>query len=521
MRLVPGRRATPEALVRLAAFRTRGRAARRRQASYVAYCVLLLTAIYAVPYLAALVDAAAERRWRGPTAERALEAAPAALPALAALALAGAAQLAVWRGPVRLPAAAVHWLLPHPVPRAALLLPRLRLAWLVNGVGGALPGAVVALAAHAAGGRGAAWAATLAGAGGGAAVGLLGAAAAVWTQRHHPWFGRARLRPVLALLAAALLAHACGAWASQGAGWGRAALWSGPWGWAALPWAAATGRVSAVEGACGGALAALAVVGALLVARRAALALPARVLRQQTRVAGMFTAAFYGADPRVARAALSAPRRARRATGRALRVPRARWLLLPWRDLLALLRAPLRAGSGVALWGATLALLAVGHPVAGVAALVTGYLAAAQLVEPARWESENHERGAALPWSRGALALRHALLPGALLLLSSAPLVAFAPLAPAWVPALVGAASVSARRGAMPASVLLGTQTPMGDTGPLQALLWLGRAPLLVLPALAPTSLSGVSTAPAVAWSLAVGAAALAWTRHTRAPRST
>ncbi|WP_345023352.1 hypothetical protein, partial [Streptomyces sedi] len=97
MRLVPGRRATPEALVRLAAFRTRGRAARRRQASYVAYCVLLLTAIYAVPYLAALVDAAAERRWRGPTAERALEAAPAALPALAALALAGAAQLAVWR----------------------------------------------------------------------------------------------------------------------------------------------------------------------------------------------------------------------------------------------------------------------------------------------------------------------------------------------------------------------------------------------------------------------------------------
>ncbi|SOD63820.1 hypothetical protein SAMN06297387_112180 [Streptomyces zhaozhouensis] len=513
MRLSAGRGAAPEVLVRLAGFRARGRAARRRQALYVAYCVLLLTAIYAVPYLAALVDAAAGQRWRGPTAERAREAAPAALPALAALALLGAAQLAVWRGPVRLPAAAVHWLLPHPVPRAALLLPRLRLAWLVNGVGGALSGAVAALAVHAVGGGGAAWAATLAGAGGGAAVGLMGVAAAVWTQRHHPWFGRTWLRPVLTLLAVALLAHAWSAWASSSAGWARAALWSGPWGWAALPWAATAGRVSAAEGACGGVLAALAVAGALLVARRATLALPARVLRQQTRIAGVFTAALYGADPRVARAALSAPRRTRRATGRTVRVPRARWLLVPWRDLLGLLRAPLRTGSGVALWGVTVALLAAGHPAAGVAALVTGYLAAAQLVEPARLESENHERGAALPWPRGALALRHALLPGALLLLSSAPLVAFAPLAPAWVPALLGAASVSARRGAMPASVLLGTQTPLGDTGPIQAAFWLARAPLLVLPALVPTLLSGVSTAPAVAWSLAVGAAALTWTR--------
>ncbi|RMI41430.1 hypothetical protein EBN88_10905, partial [Streptomyces triticirhizae] len=354
-------------------------------------------------------------------------------------------------------------------------------------------------------------------AGGGLAVGLLCGAAGALTQRHHPWFGPSPLRRALAAVACALLACAGGALATgPGAGWGRCALWSGPWGWAALPLAAVGERVSAVEGVLGGALTALAVAAALVVARRATTGLPARVLRQQVRVAGAFTVALYGVDPRLARAALSAPRRARRTTGRGWRVPRARWLLVPWRDAIGLARAPGRAGLGLALWATTVALAALPHRVAGVAALVTGCLAAAQLVEPARLDGENRERGAGLPWTRGALTLRHALLPGALLLVSSAPLAALAPLPPAWAPALVGAALVSAHRGTMPASLLLGAETPLGDSGPIQALFWLARAPLAVLSALLPTVLSDRLTTPlAAAWSLAVGAAFLVWAHRT------
>ncbi|MDT0267050.1 DUF6297 family protein [Streptomyces sp. DSM 44915] len=516
--------AGPEVLRRLDEFRARGRAARRRRALYVGYCVLLFAAIYGVPYLAALADVAAAGRWRGPTADRVLTALPALAPALVGLALLGTAQLAFWRGPVRLPAATVHWLVPQPVSRAALLLPRLRRSWLVSGVLGALLGTLAGLVTYAVGG-GRPWPVLLAGAGGGLAVGLLAVTVGVVTQRYHPWWwgGRrgARQRLVLAVVAGALVAHAGLALAAAGAGGGRLVLWSGPWGWAALPLAAAAGRVPVLDGVLGGVLTLLVTAGALGLARRAAVALPAAVLRQQTRVAHVFTAALYGFDPGVALGALRAPRRMRRATGRRLRAPRARWLLVPWRDALGLLRAPGRTGGGLALWAATLALLSLDHQEAGLLALGTGYLAAAQLVEPARLDGERPERAGQLPWRRGALALRHALLPGALLL-ATLPVAAAlgAPagrlvLAGAWAPALVGAALVSAHRGTMPPATLLGVETPLGDTGPVQALFWLARAPLVTLPALAAGQLAAGSPPFAASWALAVGGAALAWARRT------
>ncbi|WP_062209854.1 DUF6297 family protein [Streptomyces sp. NBRC 109706] len=519
------------ALATLAALRAPARRAGRRQFGYALYCVLLLTAVYAVPYVAALANAAVEERWRGPAAERVLVSLPATGPALVALALLGAAQLAVWRGPVRLPAPDIHWLLPHPVSRAALLLPRLRVGLLVTAVAATALGGVAGLLVYAVG-AGRPLPLLLAGAGGGLAVGVLVTTVSVLVQRDHPWHRRERLRPVLALVALVLGAYATLVAATGRPGPGRIALWSGPWGWPALPLAAAGGRVTTVEGVVGALVTALTVGAALLLAHRAARAVPARVLRQQAAVADGFLAAFYSFDARQAQAALRPTRRSRRASGPPatflprLPVPRARWLLLPWRDATGLLRAPRRLGSGLALWALTIGCAASGQPVALVLALVTGYLAAAQLVEPARLENDDRRRAAQLPWPHGTLALWHAVLPAALLWVTLLPGLAAVHAVhglgepalgwlPFCVPALLGAALVSAYRGIMPASMMLGVETPAGNSGPAQALLWQGRGPLLTLPALLPTQLASGPAAPPALWAVAVGTAALAWARHT------
>jgi hypothetical protein len=54
---------------------------------------------------------------------------------------------------------------------------------------------------------------------------------------------------------------------------------------------------------------------------------------------------------------------------------------------------------------------------------------------------------------------------------------------------LVGAALVSAYRGDIPSSILIGVQTPIGDTGPLQVMLWYLRGPLMALVMLVPLAL--------------------------------
>ncbi|UED85379.1 DUF6297 family protein [Streptomyces profundus] len=524
------------ALAALDALRAPARRARRRQAAYTLYCVLLLTAIYAVPYVWALANAAVEERWRGPAAERLLVSLPTTGPALVALVLLGAAQLAVWRGPVRLSAPAVHWLLPHPVSRAALLLPRLRVGLLVTAVAATVLGGVVGLLVYAVG-AGRPLPLVLAGAGGGLAVGTLVTTTSVLVQRDHPWHQRERLRPLLALVALAAGAYATLAAATGHVGPGRIALWSGPWGWPVLPLAAAGGRVTTAEGIAGAALAVLASGAALLVAHRAARAVPARVLRQQAAVADGFLAALWSLDARQAHAALRPTLRSRRASGPLatflprLPAPRARLLLLPWRDATGLLRAPRRLGLGLGLWALTIVCTASGQPLALVAALVTGYLAAAQLVEPARLESDDRRRAAQLPWPHGTLALWHAVLPAVLLWVTLPPALALCAasglgdpalaLLPLCVPALLGASLVSAYRGIMPGSMMLGVETPAGNSGPVQALLWQGRGPLLTLSALLPAQLAdGPFALPAI-WAVAVGVAALGWARHAARRRAT
>ncbi|WP_409470429.1 hypothetical protein [Streptomyces sp. HC307] len=128
-------------------------------------------------------------------------------------------------------------------------------------------------------------------------------------------------------------------------------------------------------------------------------------------------------------------------------------------------------------------------------ALPAGYLAAAQLAEPARLEADDVRRSAQLPWTAAGSALRHGLVPaaGLLALFVLGPAVAGAAglwsdrllVLPALVPALVGAALVSAYRGTVPVHLMTGSMTPLGDTGPFGALLWQVRGPLVALGALA------------------------------------
>jgi hypothetical protein len=71
----------------------------------------------------------------------------------------------------------------------------------------------------------------------------------------------------------------------------------------------------------------------------------------------------------------------------------------------------------------------------------------------------------------------------------------------------------------MPAHVLVGTVTPLGSTGPVQALPWHLRGPLGVLALTAPVLLTaarrdGCPPLP-LPWQLPLAAAALLWARRT------
>ncbi|MDT3400524.1 DUF6297 family protein, partial [Streptomyces sp. B1866] len=116
-------------------------------------------------------------------AGRLADALPAAAPALVALALWLAARAARWRGPVLADLATVSWLLPQPLARSPLLLPRLALAAVRAAALGLLTGGALGFLLSAAG-LGARVPDTAAGAWCGLAAGLLGVGAGVLVERH-------------------------------------------------------------------------------------------------------------------------------------------------------------------------------------------------------------------------------------------------------------------------------------------------------------------------------------------------
>lgn len=404
----------------------------------------------------------------------------------AALLLAGVAGLrfATWHGPVVFSPADVAHLLSAPLDRAALTRRRLAngmAAGFLLGVGLGLM-AFVQLQAKAGAAAAPLLAASVLGPG---ALGLA-VAAAGWHVECDP--SRARrvlqLTPLSLPAVAALLVAGAGS-----ASWpGNAALWSGPWGWAAAPVMAASGGMAQLWPLAAtllGLLTAWLVWSAWASAGRA----PTEELARRAGLRAGLVAALYVADYRGT--ALLRRQSVRGLRGvRARRVRRPRWALLaiPWRDLLSTLRAPGRvAWAAVLCAGAGLAAAASPRsPAVVLAAVAAAYLGAARLLEPLRAEVDEPDASRNLPWRWGDLVLLHCWLPVLLLVvvglvsLGAALLIGLA----AWSAALPAAAMTvlvagllvlasagAAQRGRVPLEVLF--------LGAEYLVLWLALGPLL------------------------------------------
>jgi hypothetical protein len=177
-----------------------------------------------------------------------------------------------------------------------------------------------------------------------AALGVL-AAALGWLVESSPATARVVLRA-----SPLVLAGAAAAWLG-GVAAAKVDPWSGPWGWAVGPLVAAAGGHDPgwpVQAALLAAITAAAVIAAWQTAARV-------TLEELERRAGTRTglgASLFMVDPRGA--ALLRHEAVRGLLGvRRLRLhhPRHRWLAVPWRDALSLLRAPGRVGWALVLCG--------------------------------------------------------------------------------------------------------------------------------------------------------------------------
>jgi Family of unknown function (DUF6297) len=492
----------------------RGRA--RRQAASAAYWIYLVALLVALYGGAQIASAFHDLRHPPPPsaqAPRILHAAPPGLAALALLVLLLLLRDALWRGPVTLPQVTVDWLLDTPVDRGRLLRPRFRISAVATVAAGAAVGIVpaAALVALGLGGHSAGHVLRLIGIAMAPAALLfaLGTAAAALIERWEAgqrWLRRAT--PVALVVAAAFAGLA--AWAAVGHPPGAltaVALWSGPWGWATQGLTALAGGTAPLW-PLATALLGAAALAALACAHRAAAGVPGSALRIRARTIGAMSAAVLSMDTRGVALARRGAAGSRRARFR-LPPPRRRELALPWRDLLALARAPSRL-----LGAAALALLAVGlTAVAGLggqlslvpvaSGLALGYLAAAWLCEGARLDAEDTRRSENLPFRFGSLAWWHAAVPCLVLLgVAAAPVIAIAAAAgdprliallAVTVPVLVAGALVNVFRARFPPDLFDGVETPLGNTAAIQVILWLAWGPVLAVAPLTVLLVSAVT----------------------------
>jgi hypothetical protein len=507
----------------------RGRA--RKQASSAAFWAYLV-AIFVLFWGGSLVADAirALRHPPLPTAQtpHVLSAAPPALAALALLVLLLLLRDALWRGPVTLPQATADWLLGTPVDRGALLRPRFRLAAALAVLAGAAVGIVPAagLVALGLGGRGAGDVLRLTGIAtlSMALLFAVGTGCAGLIERYQAsgrWLRRAT--PVALAVAAAFGALA--AWAALGrppAALAAIAVWSGPWGWAAQGVVALAGGSAPLWPLATALLGALA-VAALAGARHAAAGVSGAALRSRAATIGAMSAAALSMDTRSVATAYSDAARSRRARFR-LPPPGRRELVLLWRDLLAIARAPSRLAGAAALALLAVGLIALaGHggqaslvPIA--CALALAYLAAAWLCEGARLDADDPRRSVHLPFRFQSLAWWHAAVPClVLLLVTGIPVIvlvvvsgdpALLALLAVTVPVLVAGALVNVFRGEFPPDIFSGVDTPIGNTAAIRIVFWYAWGPVLAVAPMTAllSSAVGSSDPAAVARAVVVGA---------------
>jgi hypothetical protein len=484
--------------------------------AYWAYLVALVVAFYGGAQIATEFHRVRHPPLPSAATLRVLHAAPAALTAVALLVFLMLLRDALWRGPVTLPQVTVDWLLDTPVDRGRLLRPRFRVSAALATVAGAAVGVApaAALVALGLGGGGTGHVLRLAAAAVASAALLFAlAAGAAGLIERYPASWRWLRRATPAGLAVAAAFAGLAAWAALGRPPGALtaiALWSGPWGWAAQGMVALAGGPAPWWPAATALLGALAVV-ALACAHQAAARVPGAALRARARTIGAMSAAVLSMDTRGVALAYGHAAGTRRARLR-LRPPRRRALILLWRDLVALTRAPSRLVGAAALALLAVGLVAVGGHgaqvslVAVASGLALGYLAAAWLCEGARLDAEDTRRSAALPFRFGSLAWWHAAVPClVLLVVAGVPVTALAVAAGAprflallavTVPVLVGGALVNVFRPRFAPDLSGGTETPVGNTAAITVVVWFAWGPVL---ALAPMTalLSGAVGSPA------------------------
>ncbi len=329
-------------------------------------------------------------------------------PAALALVLLLVVRTGAWQGPVSFAPADVAFLLSAPILVRHLVAPRLR-----RGFGGAASlgagaGVVTVFASRAGfdglgGGRSVATVLAF------ALLGLL-ALGLSWQIERSRDVARIVLRYgwVVVIGCGVLLALGVAVGGSVGR---SVALWSGPWGWTVV---ALTGvKVWWLGLALDAVVAALVAVASL---RGASSVATERFLDQaQTRstISGSASALNY-------RSAVLAQRQAvisvggRSASGFRLGRPRRRWAVVPWRDVVSLLRTPRRFAMAAVLGGGAV-LEAVEHPGRILPAALTSlllYFAAGALLEPMRIDVDVPERGRLLlGFDYGRLLVRHCLVP--------------------------------------------------------------------------------------------------------------
>ena len=399
-------------------------------------------------------------------------------------------RFATWQGPVVFTAAEVQWLLGSPLPRAELVRARLGRGLLAGAAAGAALGlaAFVLLEAELAV---PAWPLLAAAVGGAALFGAL-AAALGWLVESSAASAR-----VVLLASPLVLAAAVAAWLGGAVAVG-ADPWSGPWGWAAGPLVAAAGGHEPgwlVQAA----LLAAVTVAAVTAAWRTAARVTLEELERRAGTRAGLGASLFMADARGA--ALLRHQAVRGLVGvrrLGLRHPRRRWLALPWRDGLSLLRAPGRVGWALVLCGSGALAVAVapGRRLLAAGAVVAAYLGAARLVEPLRGEADQPDASRQLPWRWGDLILLHTVTPilvltaiglavtAALALAGLLPGAAFGLALVGCLPvgaALVWSAAIAGQRGRLGLDQLM-TAAVMGElAGPIYLLRWFATGPLVAL----------------------------------------
>jgi hypothetical protein len=520
--------------------RARQRAA---NAAYWIYIVVLVVALYGGARIVAAVHDV--RHPPPPTAQtpHVLHAAPYALAALALLLLLVLARDALWRGPVTLQQPTVDWLLDTPVGRGRLLRPRFRMSAALAALAGAAVGIIpaAALVGLGLGGHSVGHVLRLAGSAilstallfilGTGLAGLIECYPASWRPLRRATPGVVALVAVLGGLAA---------WAAVArlpAAVAGVVLWSGPWGWAAQGMTALSGGAAPLW-QLSTVLLAAAALATLFGAERAAARIPGSALRTRARTLGAMSAAVLNMDTRGIALAYSGAAGERRVRFR-LRPPRRRELVLPWRDLLAVARAPARLLGAAALALAAVGLIAVaGHAgqasvVAVGSGLAVGYLAAAWLCEGARLDAEDTRRSAALPFRFESLAWWHAVVPCLVLfVVAGVPVVAFAiasgkpwliALLAVTAPVLVTGALVNVFRPRFMPDLFGGFETPVGNTAAIVIVFWLVLGPLLavvplalLLPSALGASHAGAGRAVVVGAALAAGLGIYAARRAAR-----